>query len=100
MEKQRELLKLLRSRLTGSEHTLPFTIFKDSEIESLLKAQPKTIEQLSKVKGFPAGGKRVKGYGDAIIAIFKGADITDFGLKGTGEDVKVTTTIKKSAVFN
>lgn len=67
---QRELLISLRSALVGSGHTLPFTIYTDETIEDLLTAQPKTIEQLSAVKGFPKDGKRVKGFGEHIIRIF------------------------------
>jgi len=99
MQNQRELLKQLRSEMTGSKHTLPFTVFRDEEIEALLKTQPKTIEALTKVKGFPKDGKRVKGYGQAIVDIFNGKSIDRFSIGGTGENVKVTTLLKKSAVF-
>ena len=50
--KQRELLVALRAKLIGTKHTLPFTIYSDETIEDLLKAQPATLEELTKVKGF------------------------------------------------
>lgn len=68
---QRELLTQLRASLVGKQHTLPFTIYNDATIEDLLNAQPKTIADLTNVKGFPANGKRVKGFGESIIQIFK-----------------------------
>lgn len=69
---ERKQLEELRSNLVGALHTQPFTIYSDETIEDLLKARPTTIEELTKVKGFPADGKRVKCFGKAIIAIFKG----------------------------
>ncbi len=68
---QRELLIQLRASLVGKQHTLPFTIYNDVTIEDLLNVQPKTIEELTNIKGFPVNGKRVKGFGESIIQIFK-----------------------------
>lgn len=68
--RQRQLLIDLRSKLIGSKHTLPFTIYSDETIKDLLKAQPKTLEQLSQVKGFPKDGKRLKGFGESVVQIF------------------------------
>ncbi len=69
---QRQLLEELRSQLVGDLHTQPFTIYTDETIEDLLKAQPTSLEELSKVKGFPRDGKRIKQFGASIVAIFKG----------------------------
>lgn len=70
---QRQALVNLRAQLVGSMHVQPFTIYQDATIEALLKAKPKTLEALSKVKGFPAKGKRVQGFGEAVVAIFNEA---------------------------
>lgn len=70
-EQERKALVELRSKLVGDKHTLPFTIYSDQTIEALLDARPTTIEELSKVKGFPKNGKRLKGFGEAVIQIFK-----------------------------
>lgn len=67
---QKRLLEELRSALVGKLHTQPFTIYSDETIERLLEVQPKTLDELAKVKGFPANGKRIKCFGKAVIAIF------------------------------
>ncbi len=60
---QKQALINLRAQLVGTMHVQPFTIYQDATIEALLAAKPKTLEALSKVKGFPAKGKRVQGFG-------------------------------------
>ena len=101
-EKQRKLLLELRSSLIGKLNTMPYCIYTDEAVESLLDAQPKTIDELAKVKGFPKEGKRVKGFGEAIIAIFNNASrIEGFTLKegkAAGE-VEVGTTLKRISAF-
>lgn len=67
---QKQALINLRAQLVGAMHVQPFTIYQDTTIEALLAAKPKTLGELSKVKGFPAKGKRVQGFGEAVIAIF------------------------------
>lgn len=67
---QKRLLEELRSALVGELHTQPFTIYNDNVIEELLKVQPKTLEELATVKGFPTNGKRIKCFGKAVIKIF------------------------------
>ena len=100
ISKQRELLIELRSALVGSNHTLPFTIYNDDTIEDLLKAQPKSLDELVKVKGFPKNGKRVKGFGESIVEIFKGTNnIEGFNIKINKDKLEVSTKIKKSSVF-
>lgn len=75
---QREQLLQLRSELVGILHTHPGSVYTDRTIEDLLEAQPKSIEELTKVKGFPAGGKRVRAFGTLVVEIFnpsaKGTD--------------------------
>lgn len=72
--KQRQLLLDLRAQMVSALHALPYTIYKDSDIENLLKAQPKSLAELSAVKGFPKQGKRVKGFGESIVKIFTDTD--------------------------
>lgn len=67
---QRQALINLRAQLVGTMHVQPFTIYQDTTIEALLAAKPKTLEELAKVKGFPAKGKRMQGFGEAVVAIF------------------------------
>lgn len=67
---QRELLRKLRGHLAYRTHVPPYNVFKDEQLEELLEKQPKTIEELVQIKGFPREGKRVAGYGQAIIDIF------------------------------
>ncbi len=67
---QEEQLLQLRSQLVGVLHTQPASVYPDETIEALLDAQPKSIGELTKVKGFPAGGKRVKTFGELVVGIF------------------------------
>lgn len=100
-KKQKELLLQLRSMLVGKLHTQPFTIYNDETIEHLLDAQPKTLKELSMVKGFPENGKRIKGFGDAIIAIFSNCNkIDSFQVTGDSEeDISIGTKLKKIEAF-
>lgn len=78
---ERELLKKLRGHMAYKKGVEPFRVFRDVELELLLQVKPKTIKELTTIKGFPAGGKRVGGYGEAIIAIFnKPQEIKDFNI--------------------
>lgn len=77
--KQKELLEKLRSVLVGKLHVQPYIVYDDATIERLLDMQPKTLEDLKKIKGFPEKGKRFKGFGIQVIAIFNQPDtIADF----------------------
>ena len=100
--KQRELLIQLRSVLIAKENTLPYCIYTDATIEDLLDAQPKSMDALTNVKGFPKEGKRVKGFGEAIIEIFKNPNrVERFELQeGSNEsDLSVGTHLKRSTAF-
>lgn len=101
-EKQRQLLIELRSQLISKKATLPYCIYPDETIESLLDAQPKTLEELVQVKGFPENGKRVKGFGEAIIAVFNCPEkISGFNLKEgtTADKFEVGTNLKPVTAF-
>lgn len=93
MDRERELLIELRSKLIGELNTLPFTVYDDETLERLLVAKPKTIDELSKIKGFPAKGKRVKGFGELIVKIFNDADnVEGIKLEGSGMNIRVSAT--------
>lgn len=95
-EKQRELLLQLRSDLVGKMHVQPFTIYTDDVIEALLEAQPKSLEELANVKGFPEGGKRIAGFGGAVIAVFTKCDKID-GIEVSGN--RIVTKLKPLEAF-
>lgn len=98
--KQRKLLLELRRKLVGKLHTQPFTIYNDSTIEDLLDAQPHTLEELVKVKGFPREGKRIKGFGEAVIMIFKDpTKIESIEIKGDSNDVCIDVKTKEMGCF-
>lgn len=62
-----ELLKNYRTNTSNSEAIRPYCIFKDSELELLVKNKPTSKEELLQIKGF--GQKKVEKYGDAILSI-------------------------------
>ena len=99
-QKQEDLLLDLRSKLVGAMHVQPFTIYTDATIDALIEAQPTSIEQLSQVKGFPSDGKRVKGFGEAIIAIFNDTNhIDSINVEGTAGKLEVSTVLKRMSAF-
>jgi len=51
------------------EKIKPFMIFKDEQIEELIKVKPKTKDQLIEVKGF--GEIKVEKYGEGILNVFR-----------------------------
>lgn len=65
----RNKLKEFRTETAKKEKLRPFMIFKDDQIDELIKAKPKTKEQLLKVRGF--GEIKAEKYGERIITIFK-----------------------------
>ena len=99
---EKELLLKLRGRLAYVKQLPPYMIFQDKQLEDLLKFKPKTLEELSAIKGFPKDGTRVNNWGDSIIAIFKHPqEVTDFNIQMNkdGEEVKVVPVIQKASFF-
>lgn len=79
MKEKKRLLKNLRVHLAFKKGVEPYKIFRDTELTLLLKEEPKTLEELGRLKGFPPKGIRVTHWGEAIIAIFnKPERIEDF----------------------
>lgn len=97
--RERKLLEELRSKLAFAKKGKHSWSFSDVELESLLKAKPKTLEELGVIKGFPRKGKRVEAYGSSIIDIFNGKGIDSFSVKSKGEDIEVSTVLKKASFF-
>lgn len=99
-QKQKQLLLDLRSQLVGKMHTQPFTIYTDSTVEALLEAQPKSLEKLAKVKGFPKDGKRIKGFGEAVVQIFVDcASIESIEVGANDAGLTVETTLRPMSAF-
>lgn len=102
---QRELLIALRSEILSKrgkdgKPLLPYCVYRDEDIEALLKAQPKSLEELWAVKGFPKNGKRVQGFGQAIVDIFLGKRINKFSVKQDSKgQVIINVEIKKASGF-
>lgn len=68
--REEQLLKELREKLAKEKSRGGYCIFRDEEIEELLKNRPMSIKELEGLRGFPKGGKRVTNYGEAIVSIF------------------------------
>lgn len=89
-----KLLKL-RSDIAKSTHGSTYLVFNDNELKTLLEKMPKTIEELTSIKGFPKNGKRVSTYGKALIQIFNG--ITSVKSSSNMENTSIG--MKKSSFF-
>lgn len=85
-----KLLKL-RSDVAKENHGATYLVFNDKELEELLLKQPKSIEELSKIKGFPKNGKRVQCYGSRLVSIFS--------VKGSPMKQEPSKTMKTSNLF-
>lgn len=97
---EREALVHLREQLIGELHTLPYTIYDDATMEALLDARPQSIEALTQVKGFPEKGKRVKGFGEAVVKIFTELDrLEEIGVKNNGGNIEVVTKLQPMNCF-
>lgn len=67
-----EIIANLKTFRMQKNPVSPYTVFRDQEIDALLQVKPKTLETLTTVPGFPAGGARVEKYGKDIVEFFKG----------------------------
>lgn len=74
MSSLEEELRRLRNRLALKNCVAQYSVFKDEEMEQLLIKKPKTIEELSSIKGFPKNGSRVNRWGQDIIKVFQHKD--------------------------
>ncbi len=62
-------LKLYRLNKSREEKTKPYFIYNNLQLEAIIKAKPKTIEELNEVNGF--GKVKCEKYGEDIIEIVK-----------------------------
>lgn len=71
MSSLEEELKRLRNRIALKSGIAQYSVFKDEQLEELLKRKPKTIDELTSIKGFPKNGARVAKWGQDIIRVFQ-----------------------------
>lgn len=93
-ERQKQLLLELRSKLVGTMHVQPYIVYDDDTIELLLKKQPKTLDELKQIKGFPEKGKRFKGFGLSVCAIFNDKDLKEIDVDTSGSITAVPRKIE------
>jgi ribonuclease D len=97
---QRELLAKLRGRLAYKSNCAPYLIFSDELMEELLSVKPKTLDELSTIKGFPRDGKRVTKWGPAIVDVFCEKEVADFEVTQDSEgDLVVRSVITPMSIF-
>jgi ribonuclease D len=98
---EKEVLLTLRGSIAHSKQCQPFYVFRDVELDLLLKKRPTTLEALASIKGFPKEGSRVTKWGKAIIQVFiDHTQIQEFKVVGKkGEDPVVSVTLKESRAF-
>lgn len=101
MSKYEELLRKLRGHLAYKKQVEPYKIFRDIELQLLLKEEPKTMEHLTKLKGFPADGKRATCWGQSIIDIFNTPErIENFEIELDNAGFPISRTVlKKMEIF-
>lgn len=87
---EKDRLLELRSKVAKREGQSTYLVFNDNELEVILNERPKTLEELSKIKGFPKDGKRVKAYGIELVSIFD----------GRGDTLSAISRLANSNIFN
>lgn len=101
MEIEEILLRKLRGHMAYKKQVEPYKIFRDAELNILLQVRPKTMEDLTKIKGFPEAGARVACCGQSILDIFnRPKDIDDFDVKLDSKgNLSVNTQLIPLSVF-
>lgn len=64
-----EELKAYRLAVSKKENIKAYMVFSNEELDRLVKEKPKTIQQLTSIRGF--GSNKAERYGDMIIKIIK-----------------------------
>ncbi|MDO5727621.1 MAG: ATP-dependent DNA helicase UvrD2 [Bowdeniella nasicola] len=67
-----ERLRNWRDELASSQEKPPFTILHDATLVALAKAQPRTLQQLSMLRGI--GTTKLQRYGPTLLALVAGED--------------------------
>ena len=88
-QQEKDLLLELRSSIAKRSGQSTYLVYNDEELETLLGARPKSIEELAKIKGFPKDGKRVEAYGRDLVSIFTGKGAMTIQLRKM-EDMKAS----------
>lgn len=96
----RESLLRLRSNIAFALKTEHSFSFSDEQLENLLIKQPKTLDELGGLKGFPRDGKRVAAFGQQIIDIFNNKAIKDFDVKVSEGKLIINTEFEPLKFFN
>lgn len=101
LQKQKELLLKLRSKMQSAYKVQPFKIMTNEVIDNILKEQPRTYMDVKAVKGFPEGQFRNEKFGRAIATIIRNWDeIDSIELMGNNEEgYNVSIGMKQSSVF-
>lgn len=99
--KQKELLNAFRSQMSREKKIKVFKVFTSKNIDDIIEAQPQTIEELAKIKGFPLDGMRINGYGEAIINIIKNTDsVKEISINtGANGEIAVQTSLEQLSIF-
>lgn len=85
-EKQEKLLNEYRSKMSKDKRIKVFKVFTSENIKDIIQAQPHSLEELSRVKGFPKDGKRIEQYGESIIEIMTRCEEIDTVEVSPGKD--------------
>lgn len=101
MQIEEMLLRKLRGHMAYKKNVEPYRIFRDVELNMLLQVKPKTINELTSIKGFPKDGARVACCGQSILDIFnRPKEIEDFKVDMDDKgNLSVNTELIRLSVF-
>lgn len=92
-------LHKLRSDLAKKAGKGQYGSFNDQILIQIVMKRPKTLEELATIKGLPLNGKRVQGFGQAILDCVNKEDYESTEIKDT-EDGIVLETVHLSTSFS
>lgn len=81
-------LRSLRKEIASAEHVPPFVVFSDATLEDMAVISPKTLEEMSTVRG--VGEFKLRKYGTRFLKIF---------LEEADKDEKLRETWRKNPIF-
>lgn len=98
---QLNALIMLRNELCGKKHLLPYQIYTVPCAKAVVEAQPQTLEELGRVKGFPENGQRYRKYGESILYTLRNADSIQEFVVTPSEDgeADISPVLKKMSCF-
>lgn len=68
-ERVKQALVDYRKKVSASGSIKGYRVLSDADIDLIATKRPKTIKDLTTLKGFPKGGAKVTKYGEDIVAI-------------------------------